>query len=96
MLAENKVLRATASKNAQQHDRQIKALKDKLIHQNPPPKKVNKYKSRSQCLKLKIMMRSIADESPTSDDEIPEDMAIRVNELEVQVDELSEALEQLR
>ena len=43
------------------------------------------------------MMRSIADESPTSDDEIPEDiMAIRVNELEVQVDELSEALEELR
>ena len=43
------------------------------------------------------MMRSIADESPTYDDEIPEDiMAIRVKVLEVQVDELSEALEELR
>ena len=95
--AENKVLRTTARKHSQQHDRQIKALKDELIHQkSTTQKKVNKYKSRSQRLKLKNKMRSIADESPTSDDEIPEDMAIRVKELEVQVDELSEALEELR
>ena len=37
--AENKVLKATARKHAQRHDRQIKALKDKLLHQKSTTQK---------------------------------------------------------
>lgn len=93
---EAKRLKATVRKEQLHHERQAKLANDRLCKQKKAAlKRLQRYKSRLQRVKAKVAAAALAPE--TSDDsDFPSDAANRVGELEVKVDELSEALEEMR